>query len=145
MAEQCQPLLERQQLELRLSLSGSDIWLEQANLHYLQRALLNVLHNGCRFANHVVQLAIELHHDEAWILISDDGPGIASADAERIFQPFVRLDQSSDTTATTQFGLGLAIVERIVSWHHGAVRVKTATTGGACFIFRLPLAGTLNK
>ena len=144
-AEQCQPLLERQQLELRLSLSGSDIWLEQANLHYLQRALLNVLHNGCRFANHVVQLAIELHHDEAWILISDDGPGIASADAERIFQPFVRLDQSSDTTATTQFGLGLAIVERIVSWHHGAVRVKTATTGGACFIFRLPLADTLNK
>ncbi|OBP14250.1 hypothetical protein A5320_15355 [Rheinheimera sp. SA_1] len=138
-AEQCQPLLERQQLKLQLSLTGSDIWLEQANLIYLQRALLNVLHNGCRFANQRLQLQIELHHGEAWILISDDGPGIAPEDAERIFQPFVRLDQTSDTTTTTQFGLGLAIVQRIVSWHRGRVSVQQAEAGGACFVLKLPL------
>jgi len=144
-AEQSQPLLLQYQRRLQLSLPETDIWLEQANQHYLQRALLNVLHNACRFACNTLELRVELHHTEAWILISDDGPGIAPADAERIFQPFVRLDHRNDTAATAQFGLGLAIVERIVSWHHGDVKVQTATTGGACFIFRLPLAGKLNK
>jgi signal transduction histidine kinase len=138
-AEQCQPLLERQQLKLQLSLTGTDIWLEQANLHYLQRALLNVLHNAIRFASHTLQLQLELHHGEAWILISDDGPGIAPEDAGRIFQPFVRLDQTSDTAATSQFGLGLAIVQRIVSWHQGQVSVKRAEIAGACFVIKLPL------
>lgn len=138
-AEQCQPLLQRQQLKLQLSLPDTDIWLEQANLHYLQRALLNVLHNGCRFARQHLQLQIELHQGEAWVLISDDGPGIAPVDAERIFQPFVRLDQSCDTAASTQFGLGLAIVQRIVSWHQGKVYVQRAAMGGACFVLQLPL------
>jgi signal transduction histidine kinase len=138
-AEQCQPLLQQHQRQLKLSLPDHEIWLEQANQHYLQRALLNVLHNACRFANKIIELQLELRQGQIWICISDDGPGIAPADAERIFQPFVRLDHNLDQPTTAQFGLGLAIVQRIVSWHQGEVTVQTAACGGACFVLKLPL------
>jgi signal transduction histidine kinase len=138
-ADQCQPLLEREQLQLELNFPKGEIWLEQANQHWLQRALLNVLHNACRYANYKLEFSIELHHQQAWILIRDDGPGISTADAERIFQPFVRLEQSPDPASATQFGLGLAIVQRIVSWHHGQITVQSAAGNGACFVFKLPL------
>lgn len=139
-AEQCQPLLHQHQRQLNLRLPNAEIWLEQANHHYLQRALLNMLHNACRFANKVIELQLELRQGQVWIWISDDGPGIPPADAERIFQPFVRLEQNSDQATTAQFGLGLAIVQRIISWHLGEVTVQTAATGGACFVLKLPLA-----
>jgi len=141
-AEQCQPLLQQDQRQLHLNLPAQDIWLEQANSHYLQRALLNVLHNACRFAKQRIELRLELQQDVAWILISDDGPGIDPVDAERIFQPFVRLEQNAEQTTPAHHGLGLAIVQRIINWHQGEVCVTTANAGGACFVLKLPLKVT---
>ena len=138
-AEQCQPLLQQYQRQLKLSLPNSEIWLEHANQHDLQRALLNVLHNPCRFASNSIELQIELRQGFAWVQISDDGPGVPTVDRERIFQPFVRLDPNTATATTAQFGLGLAIVQRIVTWHQGEIKVQSSRTGGACFVFKLPL------
>lgn len=137
-AQQCQPLLQ-QKLRLNVHLPPQPVLLSHANGHWLQRALLNMLHNACRYADSQIELALQLHQDDVWLMISDDGPGIAPADCERIFQPFVRLDSEAATPGQPQFGLGLAIVQRVASWHQGRIDVSRSALGGACFRLQLPL------
>ncbi|MBI1722335.1 MAG: HAMP domain-containing protein [Gemmatimonadetes bacterium] len=67
---------------------------------------------------------------ELWV--SDSGPGIASAERERIFRPFY-------TTKHTGTGLGLAIVRQIVERHGGLVFVIDRPEGGTRFVVALPL------
>jgi signal transduction histidine kinase len=66
------------------------------------------------------------------VTISDNGPGIAPAIAERIFRPFF-------TTKARGTGLGLALVQKIIVTHNGRVGVVTHD-GGARIAFTLPLA-----
>jgi signal transduction histidine kinase len=65
--------------------------------------------------------------------VEDDGPGIAAADRERIFEPFVRLDG----TRAPGSGLGLALVAQQARRHGTAVEVtESARLGGAAFVVR---------
>ncbi|XZG69723.1 ATP-binding protein [Chitinibacteraceae bacterium HSL-7] len=96
----------------------------------MARAAHNVLRNALAHAEQRVH--IELHHTHGqWtLLIDDDGPGIAVAERERVFEPFTRLDPSRNRSSGG-FGLGLAIVRRIVQWHGGDVQILQAPLGGA--------------
>ncbi|MCH7807681.1 MAG: hypothetical protein IIB60_00530 [Planctomycetes bacterium] len=67
------------------------------------------------------------------IVVEDDGPGIPSALAQRIFNPFF-------TTKDTGTGLGLAIVHRIAESHGGFVTVGRRMGGGASLVFAVPTA-----
>lgn len=66
--------------------------------------------------------------------VSDNGVGFDAADANRLFQPMVRLPSAQDFPGT---GLGLASVARIVDMHGGSVRAESPTAGGATFYFSL--------
>jgi len=70
--------------------------------------------------------------------VEDDGPGIPLAQREAILQPFVRLDAGRNK-GQGGFGLGLAIVSRIVGWHQGQIVITDSVLGGALFQLRLPL------
>ncbi|MDX1622703.1 MAG: ATP-binding protein [Gemmatimonadota bacterium] len=65
--------------------------------------------------------------------VRDNGPGIEPEDRERIFDPFF-------TTRDTGFGMGLAIVNRIVDLHGGMVWVETEPGEGSVFRIALPRA-----
>jgi signal transduction histidine kinase len=71
----------------------------------------------------------------ARVTVTDNGPGIDPALADRIFQPFF-------TTRTRGTGLGLALVQKIVVTHNGRVAVSTAGAGGACFEVTLPVSSS---
>ncbi len=66
------------------------------------------------------------------VSVTDSGPGIPEAEAERVFEPFF-------STRPGGLGLGLAIVQRIVNEHGGSIRLENAPGGGARFIFALPM------
>ena len=66
------------------------------------------------------------------IAFHDTGPGIPEQEQERIFEPFF-------STKRGGMGLGLAIVERIVSEHGGTVRLESEQGRGAAFIVSLPV------
>ena len=70
------------------------------------------------------------------LLVSDTGPGIAAADAERIFERFVRLDASPNGSGG---GLGLPIARWIAHAHGGSLTVASTDAGGGCFAVTLPL------
>jgi two-component system sensor histidine kinase KdpD len=65
--------------------------------------------------------------------VADQGPGVAPADRERIFEPFSRGEGS------TSSGIGLAICRAIVEAHGGTLSVDDANGGGAQFVFTLPV------
>jgi signal transduction histidine kinase len=71
------------------------------------------------------------------LAVADDGPGVPTADRERVFERFARLDEarSRDRGGT---GLGLAIVRDIVERHGGCVFLDDAASDGATFVVRLP-------
>jgi chemotaxis family two-component system sensor kinase Cph1 len=72
----------------------------------------------------------------AWMFaVRDNGIGLASAEARRIFAPFHRLHPQEVSAGT---GLGLAICQRIVEAHGGHIWVVSAPGQGATFFFTIP-------
>jgi len=105
--------------------------------HYLERALQNLLLNAKRYARSQVMLSVQQHDNWLQLVVEDDGPGIPPDQREAILQPFVRVDQSRNRDKGG-FGLGLAIVSRILGWHQGRLRIDDSLLGGARFSLSLP-------
>ncbi|MGW7688776.1 sensor histidine kinase [Streptomyces asiaticus] len=103
-----------------------------------ERLLRNLIDNAARHAAHRIQITVR--DQDAWVVLTvhDDGPGVPTEDAERIFERFVRLDdaRSRDHGGT---GLGLAIARDLAHRHRGTLTL-TPRTLGACFQLRLPRA-----
>ncbi|MEU6712174.1 HAMP domain-containing sensor histidine kinase [Nonomuraea sp. NPDC046802] len=108
----------------------------------LVRVLTNLLDNAQRHASHEVEVEVRRNGSSGELIVSDDGEGIAEADRERIFERFVRLDASRKRDLDGS-GLGLAITHEIASAHHGTIEAGKSASGGARFVFRLPLADGL--
>jgi len=104
---------------------------------YMARALGNLIQNGLCYSKSSLFITVEQEGDDCCIHIDDDGPGVPSKDWEKIFEPFARLDTSRDR-ATGGYGLGLAIVSRILAWHNGQISVGDSPLGGARFTLRWP-------
>ena len=76
---------------------------------------------------------VAMEGDRLVFTVSDRGPGIPPGDLERIFEPFY-------TTRPTGTGLGLAVAQRIVQMHGGALTAANQPGGGAAFRMEIPRA-----
>jgi signal transduction histidine kinase len=105
----------------------------------LSRLLVNLLDNAVRHA--ASQVCVSVRGDDGWavLVVSDDGPGIPAADAERAFGRFSRLDNARSRTGEEGAGLGLAIVRSTAEAHGGSVTLGDADPGLRAVV-RLPLA-----
>ena len=94
----------------------------------LRRAFRNLLENA---AAHGVRATARVADDDGRVrvVIEDEGPGIPEADLERVFEPFVRLDESRSRD-TGGAGLGLAIARTIIRGHGGDIRLENRAQGG---------------
>ncbi|NUU24158.1 MAG: ATP-binding protein, partial [Streptomycetaceae bacterium] len=72
--------------------------------------------------------------------VRDHGPGLAEADARRVFERFYRVDSSRSRAQGGGSGLGLAIVAALTEAHGGRVEVETALGAGAAFRVLIPVA-----
>jgi signal transduction histidine kinase len=104
----------------------------------LTRMLRNLVDNAARHAAGRVSLALSEQDGHAVIHVDDDGPGIPPPDRRRVFDRFVRLDESRSRAAGGS-GLGLAIAAEIAAAHGGDVEAAEAPLHGARFTVRLPL------
>jgi two-component system OmpR family sensor kinase len=100
----------------------------------------NALTHTPRTAGVTVTVAEEADPDVVVVRVVDEGPGMAPADAERVFERFYRAD-TSRTREAGGTGLGLAIVASLVAAHGGTVDVRTAPGEGAVFTVRLRRSG----
>lgn len=106
--------------------------------HQLDRAVANLCENAGRHARSRVAITVRADGTSAILTVDDDGPGISRADRERIFDRFVRLDDSR-ARQDGGSGLGLAISREIVQGHGGTVHAAASPLGGARLELRLPL------
>lgn len=112
-------------------------WVE-AEPRYIHRALQNLVSNAMRHAESQVRLSYQLGLQRCRLDVEDDGPGVPPSDWDKLFTPFMRLDDSR-TRASGGHGLGLSIVRRIIYWHEGRASVsKSEALGGACFSLAWP-------
>ena len=103
----------------------------------LGRALLNLVDNAVRYTPAGGKVEVSARPGDGWveIAVQDTGLGIAPADAERVFQPFVRLEGTGGAEGT---GLGLAIARSIVVAHGGTLTLRSTPGAGSRFSIRLP-------
>lgn len=104
----------------------------------LRRALRNLLENAVRYGERA-RVRLDWQGQELRIVIEDDGPGIPEDQFERVFEPFVRLEDSR-SRETGGIGLGLAIARSIVRGHGGDIRLANRPQGGLAVAVTLPLA-----
>lgn len=97
---------------------------------HLHRALRNLVDNAVRHARSTVIVSLTAADGRAELVVANDGPPIAPADRERIFDRFVRLDDSRSRDRGGS-GLGLAIAREIVVAHGGVLTVADAPAGVA--------------
>ncbi|HEY7790030.1 MAG TPA: ATP-binding protein [Vicinamibacterales bacterium] len=104
----------------------------------LRQLVVNVLQNAVQHtpAGGVVRIKTACDAGSVVIRIADQGPGIAEADRERIFDRFVRLDASRGGVGT---GLGLPIARWIAAAHHGTLTLESSSAEGSVFAIVLPL------
>ena len=111
----------------------------------IKQVLINLLTNAIKFTPRGGEIRVVAATRGRFLelIVADTGPGIAHADRDRIFEPFVTFDPVEDHTATTRrqegAGFGLALVRNLVELHHGHVRVISGEGEGATFGVRLPL------
>jgi signal transduction histidine kinase len=95
-----------------------------ASVDELRRAVTNLVDNAVRHARSAVTLSVAADGSDVLIAVADDGPGIAPADRERVFDRFTRLDDARDRDAGGT-GLGLPIVRELVRRAGGSVGFGT--------------------
>ena len=106
--------------------------------HRLVQVLGNLLSNAARFGSTDTRVVLARAGDEARLVVSDNGVGMDTALAERVFEPFYQAPQP--LVRHSGLGLGLAIVRRIVELHGGRVRAHSDGPGhGSRFEVTLPL------
>lgn len=101
----------------------------------LREAIKNLVDNALKYGGDgPLQIALTVEEKQAVLTIADHGPGIAAADAERVFERFAR----GEGAAAGGAGLGLAIVKRVIDSHGGRIDLANRPQGGLVATLRLP-------
>lgn len=106
----------------------------------IRRALRNVIENAVRYGGSATLGWISAE-GEIEISVIDRGPGIPTAELERVFDPFFRLEESR-SMETGGHGLGLSIARSILRAQGGEISLANHPDGGLIATIRLPVAET---
>jgi len=110
----------------------------------LHSAIENVVRNAIRYSQDGTVVEVRLDQApgpqglQAVVRVTDSGPGVPEDSLAKLFQPFYRIDDARERQ-TGGVGLGLAITERAVRLHGGAVQASNRPEGGLLVEIRLPL------
>jgi len=125
---------EFQRIRIRISAEGpTEGWFD---FKKLERALLNLLLNACEVVpaeSGKIDIELKRKGESLEIRIEDNGPGIAEAVRDRLFEPFVSHGKENGT------GMGLTVVQKILQDHGGDVTVEQTSASGTTFRVNIPL------
>jgi len=98
--------------------------------------MINLIKNSLAAIEREGEIKIQTGYDSnrqvVRLEVSDDGRGISDEDKGHLFEPYF-------STRRTGTGLGLTIVNAIISDHHGYIRVRDNHPKGTTFLIELPL------
>ncbi len=103
----------------------------------IKRVISNLVDNALAYGEKEVCVATRTESDKLILEVLDRGPGIPPQEAERLKQPFTRLEKARSGKGGS--GLGLAIVDRIARHHGGSLDLLPRAGGGLIARVSLPL------
>ncbi|HSL72370.1 MAG TPA: ATP-binding protein [Longimicrobiales bacterium] len=126
--------------DVHAQLPGGELILGRFDFVHSLRALMNLADNALKYstAGSAVEITVARENGEIAFSVCDRGAGIAPADADRMFEPFVRAGGAD--RAQRGAGLGLAIAQRIAVAQGGSIRYAPRSGGGSVFTLYLPAA-----
>lgn len=124
--------------DLATTLEVAEPVLVRGDATRLTQVTTNLLTNAVKFTPAGGAIAVNVHPDrhDAVLTVTDTGPGISAQDLPHIFDRFWRGDTARTRHGT---GIGLSVVQSLVTAHGGTVMASTPATGGTRFEVRLPL------
>jgi signal transduction histidine kinase len=125
---------------------GADMPRVVADADAMVTALVNLLDNAYKYSGEPkeITLATAAQNGSVFFTVKDNGIGLSPRETKRIFRRFYQVNQSS-SPATGGCGIGLSIVQFVVTAHHGTVRVESELNRGSTFILTLPASGSNNQ
>lgn len=107
----------------------------------MRQVMLNLISNGIKYSskkeNPLVEISSAIESENIIITVSDNGAGFDMAFINKLFGVFQRLHTVSEFEGT---GVGLAMVQRIITKHGGTIHAEAELTRGAKFWFKIPVA-----
>ena len=129
-----------------ITLLAGDPVIVYADSERLRQVIDNLIGNALQHtpARSPVTVSVTSATGTAEIIVADNGPGLAAAQAARVFERFYRTDDAR-TRARGGTGLGLSIAASLAAAHGGDITVDTQPGQGAAFRVRLPLVGQVES
>ncbi len=132
--------LPAEEKRIKISVGGSVEQSVFGDRDLLMTALRNLIDNAIRYSPEDTTVGVGLRERDGLIQISvtDQGPGIAPEEQDRIFERFYRID-AARSRQTGGTGLGLSIVKHVVANHGGEITLWSQPGQGSTFTVRLPM------
>jgi signal transduction histidine kinase len=133
-------LAHRKQIVCELAPCPTDA-IARADESRLEQIMVNLVTNAIKYSPREAHIRVECEtlRDTIQVRVIDNGPGIAEANLEMIFVPFVQVGPVHMRTEGG-IGLGLAISRELAVAMHGSLNVTSVMGEGACFVLELPRA-----
>jgi PAS domain S-box-containing protein len=124
------------QIHIESAEEGAPAW---ANTFCLEQILRNLISNAIKYspAGAPIEISFAEAEDGVLIAVTDHGPGIDSAEATKVFEPFYR---SPSTASTAGVGIGLTVCQRLAAAMGARVALAETSTEGSTFTLWLPSA-----
>ena len=107
------------------------------NNQLLRTAISNIMDNGCKYSDdHTSEVFVNNDNNSIIMTFTDKGIGISEEDLKMIFQPFYR---AKNANGTKGHGIGLPLVQKIISLHEGEIHITSEVSKGSTFMISLPL------
>ncbi|MBP9762978.1 ATP-binding protein [Patescibacteria group bacterium] len=135
-----QPLAKQMNITLNETPLEKSLFVH-GNEDLLQQAFSNLIKNAIAYNQKEGRVTVKSWqtNSDAHIEIEDTGIGIAPEDVDKVFDRFYRVDKSR-SRQTGGSGLGLSIVQSVITQFHGSIEVKSELERGTTIHIKLPLA-----
>jgi signal transduction histidine kinase len=122
--------------------AGAGPVMADVDAEQLRTVMRNLLENAVKYSlpdSRAIRVTVDESASGAIVRVADDGVGIPAEEAERIFEPFYRVDRSR-SKESGGYGLGLSICKRVMDAHRGTITLERGRVRGATFTLRFPRA-----
>ncbi len=129
-------LAEEKNQRIEITAERLAIW---ADRELLRLALLNLIHNAIRYGGEATVIGLQIRSQDktALVEVKDQGPGIAPADHQKIFERFYRIDKAR-SRGSGGVGLGLSIARWAVERQGGHIELESELNRGSLFRIVMP-------
>jgi len=135
--QRARPLAERKQIGIRVEPIGEDALVGDREL--MEYAIYNLLTNAVKYSPSGTEVTISARRagEHFRVSVQDQGIGMEKREVRKIFQKFYRT-RKAEASGEAGTGIGLSIVEQIITHHGGTIEVASEPGKGSCFTVVLP-------